>query len=241
MLFTALLLCPWLMISCQVSAGNSSSLNLLTFNTFLAFNSSIRDANLQRMLQMFRGGSIAEMADVVCLQEVQEVSHLTNMTDAAGDGGFPYSVSFLDNEDSATIALMTSQKACNIAKFLFLAGCLQRRCRTALEGGNIREVLACTLTLCFPDFQAANLSQACVNCINNQGYAGIASSAGFGQGTCFTMFSQYDFRSTYGLLLVSKYPLTNTATERFQAAASFFSRGYIRANVSWSVVRALAF
>ncbi|XP_065187085.1 uncharacterized protein LOC135817772 [Sycon ciliatum] len=213
-------------------AAANGNLSAITYNTFLSTDEG-RSARLPILLDLFRNGSVSSMADVVCLQEVQSIEHQGNVTAAARDGGYPYSFSFLDQFDTATLAVLGSTPACNAVNFARLAPCFAPGvCQSVLVSTDERVILNCLFSKCLGMLSAASLSQECINCFTVEKVAGIFGPGNrFGEGTCFTL-PKLNFRSTYGLLLLSKYPLRNTATRTFLPTPSFFSRGYLRATVA---------
>ena len=209
----------------QASSSNAT-LRFVSFNTFLtgprattrALNGRL--AELQRLLNA--SNSPLQQADAICLQEVQAENDLKAVQDNARVGGFPYSYSFVDARSVSPAALASGAgPACNALSLLTIQPCLTVQCASA--GTDVRLLVSCVMSKCKSQVLAASISQECVNCLTNLGFAGL---------TRCPSEKLSDHRTTFGLLLLSKHPLVNAKARKFELPLpSIYSRGYIEAEV----------
>ena len=207
----------------------------ITFNAALAPNNLIvgyaerRDA----LAASLRADQVWRDADLVCLQEVVNNSdHQLLASAAAAGAGLAYSYSdVLDTAATASpTTASTPRAACDYRLLLGLVGCgLAAQCTN--PSFQPAEVINCLVSSCSPQINSilnTTYGQECVNCMINVPAASILQCSN----PAAQPFANY--ATKFGLLLLSKKPLTNTSSHFFTNSPNLFRRGYLKAEVSHS-------
>ena len=187
-------------------------------NGFLHFN-----LQLQGLLQISSLSSrwISRAPDVLCLQEVFRRSDAKDIVEALRFQ-YPYHASFQDLD-----AEPAPQPACTPQEVGAAALCLEISCSQFPRGNAF---INCTLVEC--GHVLFLLPQACISCLSTE--LGAAEDAQVNTFTrCASAIPRNEYTDAYGLLLLSRYPLSNVATVDYldSAFTLFVPRGYITARV----------
>lgn len=137
---------------------------------------------------------------------------------------YPYHSSFEDLSDGPA-----SHPACSVDEVRLYESCLQE-CPS--PPGIV--ITNCTITKCRSI--KAQLSQTCFSCLLLEGrYDTHATTKPDILALCSSVVSASEYDASYGVLLLSKYPLSYVATKDYfssQHEPILLPRGYIRAEVN---------
>ena len=164
-------------------------------------------------------GKRSSPPDVLCLQEVFRRSDAKDIVEALRSQ-YPYHASFQDLD-----AEPVPQPACTPEEAGTAALCLSENCADVPE----ESLQNCTYVECGVLF---TFPQACQTCLATEfGAAEDAQLDSFSR--CASIISASEYAVPYGLLLLSRYPLSNIITSDYLDPPFVFPapRGYITAQV----------
>ncbi len=151
-----------------------------------------------------------EVPDILCLQEVFRRSDAKDVVDAVKED-YPYYASFQDLEEGASF-----QQACTLQELQSFTDCM-----TVCTQGCGCDLRTCEAAVSFP----------CLNCIGMELYPADLGTLM----NCFTI-PLNEYKAPYGLLLLSRFPLTGIVTKDYLDGDDYSPtllprKGYISAKV----------
>ncbi len=163
------------------------------------------------------------MPEILCLQEVFRRSIAVDIVREVGNI-YPYHASFENLRDDPS-----SRPACSVDEIQVYNACL---IQCAPPPGNA--VNNCSLVKCHG--VKAQLTQSCFSCLVLEScYNFEESSEADVLAVCSSKVPANDYTAAYGLLLLSKYPLSNVTAEdyvdSYQEFITPLQHGYITAKV----------
>jgi hypothetical protein len=205
------------------SAESLKSLTVGTYNTFLSVPYlplfQERKAAIISKLNNTTAPSI-DLPDVLCLQEVLKRSDKEDIVRGVSQR-YKYSV-----PDFNANSVPSVYPACNAALARVYLQCFSAQCQHVQRPV---EVLLCGQRRCKSEISA--LSQACVSCVS---YYANAPNVTNPFVPCLSNVSVNEFQEASGLLLLSKYKLTNASIQYYVESSALkepVQRGYLSANV----------
>lgn len=199
---------------------------MATYNTGLmasSYNYSIRYTPTVQAIQ-------AATEDVICLQELW-YDHQQRSLAGATSSNYPYQYGALDISTNISTA-----PACNATQLSGLQTCLTTTCAAAAASGDSNKAYVCVVVNCSSVYATIKGSD-CERCmIYESAITNLTYTFSVCGGAQTSTTGAKGYGLTYGLRLLSKYPISNTESRELSWSPLMLQRGFLYGEVNGTAI-----